>query len=147
MLYPIKMDDYTKAHAWCGPGALSSLTGIPLREATEMLTRIHGGTYSDLEGVWAEDVLLALMELGFKARKVDIISRYPELTHGPTLDRFISERKVDEVVSPLLIHISGHFVTSHFGFMTDNWVGRPVPVAEFPKMKRLVKEVWKITKR
>lgn len=144
MLHPIDTTGYSKGTKWCGPGALATLTGIPLVKATEMLTRIHGGAYEDLEGTWEEDVILALHELGYRATPVDIIGRYPDLTHGPTLDRFISERKVDECVTPLLIMISGHFVTSHFGFMNDNWTLRPVRVADFPKMKRLVKAVWKI---
>jgi hypothetical protein len=146
MLHSINAEGYSKATQWCGPGALSSLTGLPIRESTELLCRIHGGTYEEFEGCWVEDVILALHELGYKAKQVDIMARYPKLTHGPTLQRFLSERRVDECVNPLLIEISGHFVSSHFGYASDNWTGRPVPIQKFPKLGRLVKDAYIVTK-
>lgn len=142
MLHKIDTTGYSKATQWCGPGAVASLTGLPIRESTQLLCRIHGGSYEAFEGCWTEDVILALHELGYRAKEIDIISRYPNLTHGPTLQRFLSERRVDECVNPLLIEISGHFVATHFGFATDNWTGRPVPIEKFPKTKRLVKRAF-----
>lgn len=146
MLHPIDTTGYNKPKAWCGPSAVSTLTGMPLVRATEILTRIAGCTYEELEGVWQEETILALYEAGYRCEPLDIAGRYPETTHGPTLDRFLRDRRVDEVVTPLLIEISGHFVCSHFSYCNDNWTLRPREIKAFPKMKRLVKRAWKVSK-
>lgn len=144
-IYPLNMEGYSKTTRWCGPSAVAILTGQPLTATTEILTRIHGGTYDELSGVWPEDTILALHELGYRAQEIDIQSRYPDLTHGPTLERFVGDRTVTETVTPMLIEISGHFLVAHYGYLADNWVQRPTPIGDFPKLRRLVKSAWLIT--
>lgn len=142
MLHRIDPTGYSKAKRWCGPGAVATLTGCSLTDATEQLTRIHGGHYDELEGVYPEHVIIALNERGYRAKEIDIIGRYPELTHGPTLARFLRGRPVMEQAVPMLIELSTHFVSAHLGYACDNWTMRPVPIPAFPKPGRLVKSAW-----
>ena len=144
VMKPIDRTDYTPKIAWCGPSAVSILTGISLVRATELMTRIHGSTYDELQGVWPEDVILALRELGYTVEPVDIVGRYPELTHGPTLERFLRERHAGEYMSPLLVEVDGHLLTAHMAWACDNWVNKPVPIERFPKRGRLVKGAWQV---
>lgn len=139
--------DYSKATAWCGPSALAMLCRIPLRDATEHLSRIRGEAYSELSGVWPEEVIIALQERGYRARPVDIIGRYPDLTHGPTLKRYFRERPASEKVLPTLIDVGNHFLTGHFDMAGDNRTRRMIPWPQFPKLSRLVKAVHIIERR
>lgn len=147
MLHKVDTAGYSKAKRWCGPGALSILTGQPLRESTEQLTRIHGTTYDDMSGAWPEDLQLALHEHGYRTREIDIVARYRELTHGPTLRRFLSERSSLECVMPLLIVVNSHFVTAHMLYAADSWTMGPVPINQFPKPNRHVKQAWVVEKK
>jgi len=146
MLNPINTEGYSKPKEWCGPAAIATLTGIPLREATELAVRVHGGTYDDLEGMWPEDVIIALHQLGYRAKPVDIIGRFPHLTHGPQLKSYVSSQPPEEKINPVLITVSGHFICSHMWFLNDNWTLTPKHYADFPKPKRLVKSAHIITK-
>lgn len=141
MLNSIDCEGYSRAKQWCGPSALALLTGATLKEATEHLTRIRREPYSEISGVWPEEMILALAERGYRAREVDIVARYPRLTHGPTLKRYFEERPASEKVMPTLIQISGHYLVGHFDMAGDNWTGRMVPYPRFPKLTRLVKAV------
>lgn len=145
MLYKVQTEDYSKSTRWCGPAALATLTGMPLVQATEVLTRIHGGSYTDLDGVWPEDVIIALNEQGKRATQIDMIKRYPTLTHGRMLENFLRDRTAYEKINPMLIQVDNHFVSAHMDYLCDNWVMSPTHWTKFPKLGRKVKNAWVIT--
>jgi hypothetical protein len=134
---PIDTTGYTKPVEWCGPGSLSLLTGLPLVRSTEMLTRIRQQPYSELEGVWTEEVIIALRELGYTAEPMNIQAMWPSLTHGPRLSTFFM--RIGATFDPIFVEVDGHFLVAHMGNAGDNWTMRMVPVSKFPKQGRLVK--------
>lgn len=146
MLSPLDTTGYSKQTKWCVPSAVAIIAGIPLREATQMLARIHNQTYAELEVAWAEDAILALHALGFKATPVPIMTMFPDTTHGPTLKRFMAERTPDMFMNMMFIEVSGHVLTSHMGFAADNWTENVVSFNQFPKPHRLVKRAWIVNK-
>ena len=138
---------YSKPTQWCVPSAVAMLTGLPLREATQLLARIRQQPYQELEGVWLEEAVIALNELGYRSTPIDIAGRFSDTTHGPTLRRFMNNRLPQEVTNPVLIGLDGHVVVSHWGLLGDNSTeGRMVATSRFPKPNRLVKEAFIITK-
>ena len=138
---------YSKSTQWCVPSAIAMLTGLPLREATQLLSRIRQEPYHELKGTWTEEAVIALNELGYRSTPLDIAGRFSDTTHGPTLRRFMNNRLPQEISNPLLIMVEGHALVSHWGLLGDNSTGgHMVPVARFPKPNRLVKEAFIITK-
>jgi hypothetical protein len=147
-LKPIDATGYSKLQQWCVPSALSIITGAPLKETTEILTRISGRSYQELEGCWMEDAVLALNEYGFTAKPINIIDRFSDTTHGPTLTRFFSERQPHEVINPLLVAVNAHAIVTHYNYIFDNSTGGlPVTPDYFPKTHRLVKEAYIIERK
>lgn len=137
---------YSPDIQWCGPSAVAMLAGIPLKDAHARLCRIRGERYAELEGSWIEEQILALHELGFRSRQVDLLSRYPDVPYGPTLKRYFRERPASEKVMPTLIWVDGHVLTGHYEMAGDNWTKRMVPWTQFPKLGRLVKAAFIIEK-
>ena len=137
--------NYTKSKEWCGPSALCLLTGCTLVQATQLLTRISGHSYQEFQAVWDEEMIIALNEMGYTAKDLNVRARYPDHTYGPTLKRFMHERQPFEVANPMLISIHGHLLAAHWGLMGDNWTGKMVPVTAFPMTGRNVQKAYTIT--
>lgn len=114
---------------WCGPSAVSILTGEPYSQVMPSFRRMQ--QIDDVEGVWPEETQLALLERGYQAKPIEL----PRLMR---LRTFLAGRTPEQVVTPLLIWVHKHMLTAHYGFAADNWTKRPVPIAEFPKLNRLV---------
>lgn len=149
MLRTIDRTGYSKKKAWCGPSAIATLTGCPLREATELLSRVTGEPYAKLSGVWDEAMSAALHQLGYRMAHNDVgfkrLARRYHNTGGhgvTTLARFLAERSAMEKLTPMLINITDHYVSAHLGWACDNHTDRPVPIGEFPKPGRWVVSSW-----
>lgn len=147
MIHPLDLTGYSKAEQWCGPSALSLITGAPLAETTKRFAYMQGEAYQKLSGVYAEELLLALWEQGWKAENVGLLDRYPKLQMGPTLARYMRERPKIEVINKLLINVTGHFIVAHGRYLFDNWVPRGATIDTFPKPRRHVQHVWIVTHR
>lgn len=111
---------------------------------TSLLAFIRDQPYSEIEGVWNEEMSLALNTLGFTATQVDLTSRYSKC---PTLKRYMRERPPEEKVEPTLIQIYKHFVVGHYDYLADNGNPRPVHYDRFPKPRRFVENVFIIRRR
>lgn len=136
---------YTGSKHWCGPGALALLTGMPLAFAHARLNRIHGGSYSELEGVHTDQMQLALYEEGLKLVPVGMHALFPDCKRGPTLRRFAG---TVQSPYPVLIEVWKHFLVGHltpsFRILADNWTKRPVNYTDFPKLGRNVLNAWEV---
>lgn len=151
MLQRITTVGYSKPKVWCGPGALSALTGAPVRTTTELLSRMTGEPYEKLSGVYDDAMEVALWELGYRMcanpqgnARIDACAtrRRPY-----TLAEFLTERSIPERVSMVLIEVTGHYITAHLSWACDNWTMHPVPIEEFPKPRRWVRNSWIIAPR
>ena len=148
MIKPYDLTGYTKAKRWCGPSAVALLTGAPLAHTTARSAAMTGTPYAEVEGVWPEEAVLLLHELGYKAVPVDLVARYPDAPYGPTLKRYMAERRTYdpwEEYHPTLIEVHGHLLCGHYGMLFDNGTPKGAPVAFFPKTGRLVKRAWIVT--
>lgn len=144
MLSAINTAEYSKSKVWCGPSAIATLTNTPLKATTELLCSVmHSVCYKDLEGCYAEHMIVALGSLGYTTKAVsDFAVRYVDVPYGPTLKRYLRERSLKEKATPLLVEIDGHFLAVHMDWMCDNWVMKPTPLDKCPHMNKLVKRVF-----
>jgi hypothetical protein len=115
-----------EGRTWCGPGALTILTGCSYEEAEEAIretsshyrARSPWGRVRPIVGTSAQDLSRALGRLGYvvEHRRLD---DYGFRASHPTLGRFLAARGEDYGV-PLLVQVTGHWVVVHAGDVADN---------------------------
>lgn len=141
MLHPLNRGDWDRT-VWCGPGVLSILTGSPVAEMAALCGRMQQKAADKVSGTWGEEITLALYELGYHVREIDLIARYPT---PPTLRRFLRERPPMEFITPVLINIHKHWGACHMGFYSDNQTHGIVAQAKVPGWKRPVVAAFTVT--
>jgi hypothetical protein len=130
---------------WCGPSALSALTGLPYARCKARLAHIEGTTYNGLKETFHESMLLALREEGFSAFPVDIPAIFKDARCGPKIPRFMATMSpLDH--RPMLIGTHDHWIAAHprYDYLCDGWTVRTVRTHNFPKPGRFIKLAWAI---
>lgn len=133
---------------YCVPTSISFLTGVPLTHSHSRAAFIQDIKLKDVKGVYMAEALLMLREQGYKGEQIDLASRYSD---APLLKRFLDERTSYEKCMPLMIQIEDskkfcHMITAHFGFAADNHTMKPVPISQFPHLKKYVTGAWIVSK-
>ena len=148
MLHAVETRGWEANTAWCVPTSISFLTGVPLIHSHSRAAFIQDKGLKEVNGVYASEALLMLREQGYKGIQIDLSFRYSD---APLLKRFLNERTSYEKCMPLMIQIEDskkfcHMITSHFGFAADNHTMKPVPISQFPHLKKYVTGAWVISK-
>jgi hypothetical protein len=148
MLHAIETRGWETNTAWCVPSAISFLTGIPLIHSHSRAAFIQDKGIKEVAGVYAAEALLMLREQGYKGEKIDLVSRY---SSAPLLSKFLKNRTPFEKCMPLMIQIEDskkfcHMITSHFDYAADNHTMKPVPIGQFPHLKKYVTGAWIVSK-
>lgn len=144
MLHPFKP---WKNKVWCGPAAISALTGIDIGPAHSKVAFVTGENVSDVDETDITIMRLVLSEAGVNLRLLDVPARYPTLTHGPTLRRYMAERPISEKSLPTLIEVDGHWIVGHWDYLMDSAHCQPTHYTEFAKLGRLVKSVHLVVRK
>lgn len=131
-----------KHRPYCGPTAISLLTGVPLSRIEEMLRRKRRGGYRDalgrkiaIKGTYTWEVVRVLKRLGCKVEELNLYTK--------TFGQFC--RDTQHLASTFLVEVTGHFMVSQQGLIADNANQTPVPVEGYRRATRRVKKAWKIT--
>ncbi len=143
MLYPVQ------DIRWCGPTAVAALTGKTYNECLIRLAQMKQTKPGDVEGVWQEESLILLWELGYANRPIDLVKRYAhEVKTGVTFPRFIRERTPMERAQPMLVRMSrpAHVLAVYQNYVVGTEThGSVIPVDAYPCPKRIVDAAWTIT--
>jgi hypothetical protein len=117
--------------AYCGPRAISILTGVSVSQIERMLRRKRRG-YRDrrgrkipIRGTHPWEVIKVLKHLDCKVERMPVIEN--------TIGRFCEDTKHLDV--PFLVEVTGHFLVVHRGTMSD----------KNPRPTRRVEQAWKVT--
>lgn len=143
MLHTLNLDGWERT-AWCVPSAVAMLTGAPVGHMHVRAAFMQNKPLKDVEGVHLEEAVLLLREQGYKATPIDLAAKYPT---PPTIEQFFKGRTAFEYCMPIMFATNDHMMTCHMGFAGDNWTKRPVPVAEFPKLRRKVVAAWIVSEK
>lgn len=148
MLHKVETRGWETNTAWCVPTAISFLTGVPLIHSHSRAAFIQDKTLKGVSGVYTSEALLMLREQGYRGERIDLLNKYKE---APTLKKFLAGRTPYEICLPLMIAVEdskgfAHMITAHFGYAADNWTMKPVPVVDFPHLRKYVTEAWVIIK-
>lgn len=142
MLKPLDLKGWTHT-AWCGPSAVAMITGQPVGHMHVRAAFIRQEKLVDIKGIYLEEAIFLLKEQGYKSTPIDMIKRYG--TTAPTIKKFLNDRTNYEFMMPVMFATDTHLMTAHMGYAGDNWTQRPVPIAEFPKLRRRVIAAYVVT--
>lgn len=120
--------------SWCVPSAISMLTGIPVA-FMHMRAAFHKQiSLNEVEGLFDEEAILLLGEQGYGVRQIDLKERYGDTI--PTIGKFLKERTPYEFCMPIYFTTPDHAMVCHMGYVGDNGTKKPVPIDQFPGLKR-----------
>ena len=142
----IKIQTPTGKNRWCGPAALSILTGMTTDDASRLVRSIT--LKSKCTGMHWNEMLVALMQCGFQC------VRRPHRYKGNnriTLSRWVKENKSNLSLQrtggykTYLISAGYHFQIIQGPMYVDNHVKEPVFFDEIKKGKRrIVRRVYQL---
>ena len=120
---------------WCGPSALSLLTGRSVNHCARVIAKIRNergcwhrgrGTSKQVKGVDDWEMKRALHRMGFSMKSVKIALGYKKghvlgfPTEAPTLRKYMAGRGGDEWKNAMLICVTGHYMVAHKDAVADN---------------------------
>jgi hypothetical protein len=120
---------------WCGPSAVSVITGLPYIDSLNLMKDRRGNTRA-LKGTSNNEVRAALLRRGY------VLAFSPLPDDKPTLARWLRERPKEKVREMALLVVSNHYIVVHGRKACDGWTKSPVFTSEFPKRRRRVEKVW-----
>jgi hypothetical protein len=138
MLHSLNLNGW-EDKAWCVPSAVAILTGASAMHMHSRAAFMRDITLKEVKELYVEEAILLLREQKYKVQQIALKDRWPT---APTLRRFFAGRTPYEFVMPVLVFTGDHALTCHMGYACDNWTKRPVPVSEFPKLKRPVQSAF-----
>ena len=141
---------------WCGPTALSILTGRTLgfcaklgadarnrtRQVFSPWAMAHGvrkTTPKMIKGMANHEMLVALNHMGFKYEKI------PSSWRGKTLFRVMEEMATKDWRSAILFNVTDHYVVTQLGQVIDNHCTDGMDYRKFWCRKRKVVCGWIVT--
>jgi hypothetical protein len=163
-LQPVKND--IKTILWCGPAAISAVTGEPVSAIVAIMKHLSGK--SRIKGVTTGLLQRTMTMLGWEAATIqrfdsEKISGHVEIIgditvqHGyatkyvptkkrPTLARYCREHRVDFAEHACIIELSTHWVAVYGRRFIDNHTKEPVFLRKSPHRRARVQRVLQIKK-
>lgn len=135
-------------HNWCGPSALSIITGRTVdycarlcaeksRTTRHWVSRQH--TAQSIKGVYNSEMFFALTKMGFEYREVMGIK-------GKTLNQYMAERGGEQWKGVMLINVTRHYVVVNRDIVSDNHQ-QDKHYTDHTMKRRKIERAWIITRR
>jgi len=125
----------SRGNRYCGPAAISALTGITTTDAARLLRHVTGRR--SITGVYCSDVIQALRLVGMTVYSVDSWNETP-----PTITQWRKRRPSGD----LLVSVTGHLITVKGNRFWDNSHHHGAPLTSLPARKR-VQSVFRVSGR
>lgn len=132
---------------WCGPSALSIITGRTVNYCAKLcadaannyrfLQRPH--TSRTIKGVYNSEMKIALRSMGFVMKKLDV-------PMAPTLRAYMAERGGPDWKTTLLLQVGNHYVVANRDSVSDNHA-EDFHYQDHPYRLKRVKKIWRIERR
>jgi hypothetical protein len=129
MLKPIR-----GKNTWCGPAAMSAITGFDTDYCANELTRITGREV--IKGVWPSELCKALFRMGYHP------IRMPDGDKPPTLSQWLRQPRDREDV--YLVFITRHYIVVRGWEIIDNHTKVPVWHSKYHYQRKRVVATWKV---
>lgn len=144
MIYEANIDVKRGRGPYCGPTAISLLTGEPISRIEKMIRRRRRGGFRDstgrkmpIKGTHPWEVIRVLTALGCR---VELPTRGVK---GETLNTVVKECL--PATGAFLIEVTGHFMVASGGMIADTTHKTPVPISTYGRKSRRVQKAWRVT--
>lgn len=144
MLHKLDFTGWENNTPWCVPTAIALLTGSPVGHMHSRVAMMQDIARKDVKGVQHNESILLLGEQGYKAIPIDMDERWPK---PPTIKKFLDGRSSYEKSMTIMFSTGSHMMTAHFNYAADNWTKKPVPIEDFPQLKRRVIASWVVSQK
>lgn len=143
-LHPIKND--IKTTLWCGPAALATITGRPVSECMQAIRDARNwGRNKPIKGVSCWLLEQAAKRLGLRFEQVfTTFGGENVMRPRPTLAAWTRENKSKFADAPVLLIVTGHYVTVAGNSFNDNHTRTPVRLRRAPHRRKRVKAAWRV---
>lgn len=143
MLKTLNLDGW-ETTAWCAPSAVAMVTGASVIHMHSRAAFLRGTSLKEVKELYPAETILLLREQGYGVEWIDMPTRFEK---APTIRKFLNDRTSYEKVMPVMFATDGHIMCAQYGFAGDNWTKKPVPIEDFPKLRRKVYKAWIVVKR
>ena len=139
-----------KTSLWCGPAAMSAITGRTTSECREAIRDARYGDSGEgrsavIKGVRNREVTQALRAMGWSVLLVYDAAAFT-MRERPTLAKFLRKRRRTARSNALLINVTGHYVAVLRRKFLDNLQTVPVNVKDAHCRRARVKKAWMVWK-
>ena len=140
LLHPVKHD--LKSTLWCGPAALSAISGRPTSEIHGILKQVRNSD-RPIKGIYNRELKAAAERLGYRLEPVfQWCAGAPASWKRPTLAKFVRENR-QELGLPVVVQVTGHYVVVHKQTFMDNFCPEGVRLKRAPHRRCRVKNAWR----
>jgi hypothetical protein len=141
-----------RTRAFCGPTAISAVTGLPISQIRDAIRSAGGkkltadGRAHPIMGVSNADLLAAMEALGWrvvdKMQGVDYRLPAKERMKPYRLREFFDYAQMHE--GPFIVNVTGHYIAVSEGEVCDTYTKLPIPLVRWKRgLNRHVKHWWK----
>ncbi len=160
-LQPVKND--IKTILWCGPAAISAVTGEPVSKIMTLMKQLSGR--NRIKGVGTGLLQRTMTMLGWEAATIqkfdaeringgtvriglDIVltTKYVPTKKRPTLARYCREHRADFAEHACIVELSTHWVAVYGRRFIDNHTKEPVFLRKSPNRRARVQRVLQVKK-
>jgi len=123
---------------WCGPSALSAVTGLSTEECCAAINKLRGQKpYYQTQGVYWNEMTRALDAIGFSVK-----GQSPKTLRcqagGKTLRRFLEARSASQMESRMIVMIKGHYLSLEGTRLVDSVNPEGIPWRDYSKLRSIV---------
>lgn len=138
-LHPINHD--IKTTLWCGPAALATITGKPVSECMQAIRDSRSYNHNKpIKGVGCRLLEKAAKRLGYRFESLP----HPWSDGEITMAKWTRENKSKFADAPVLLIVTGHYVTVAGNSFNDNHTRTPVRLKRAPHRRKRVKAAWRV---
>lgn len=124
---------------WCGPSAVSALTGQPQEHVSQWIAKRRGkGTARGVRGTSTGEVRSALAHTGLHTKRLESY----EKGDRPTLAAWLKQRGPEVRKATCLIEVGDHWIVVKGRKLVDNHHPTPVFIKQAKGRRARVKKVW-----
>jgi hypothetical protein len=124
---------------WCGPAAISIITGCGYDCAVDLMKSVSGRPM--IKGVYNGWMLQALRRLGYDCGTPEEFTDW-----RPTLAWWLRTRDPEDMQTTYLVNVTHHYVVVRGRKIADNKTTVPVFLRQYPRRRARVIKAWKIVK-
>lgn len=128
---------------WCGPAALATVSGQPVSVVMQAFREVTGK--KTIKGVGWTALSRAAARLGLKLEPLPLPFNH-ETHQWPTLAAYVRQNGTLFADCPVIVNVTGHYVTVWGKKFNDNWTVKPVSLKKAPRRRARVKAAWRVVK-